>query len=380
MSNINYKKLEEILKDKKEIAILMHVDPDPDAIGSALGVQLLLEEHFKIQSEIFYPGEINRPENKSLAKKLSKLEVGLIDIDDSSDQEKKSKKSKLEKYENDVILVDTAESDLVKNPLIVIDHHKLEKSKIKAQFKYINKVGACVTLVYNLLEHYQIKLDKEKHESIITAMHHGLRSDTNKVTLNMTDEDKHVDSSLHNLVTYKELREVEDPSQTAVTMDVQTAAYLNKEIKGSYAISYVGLVKASDAIPPAADYLLKLSGIETSIVFGIFDDGIDEYIKGSIRTKDGSQDDPDKLAKDIFGPKAGGKDNAAGCYVRLGLKKYEKENEQPTLVSLGILDLVGVREKRYELVKEAILEKIYEAIKTDKNEKRNNQSAAFSGL
>lgn len=341
MSKINYKKLEEILKGKKKLAILTHSSPDPDAIGSALGMQLLLEKHFKINGEIYYDGRINHPENKSLIN-LTTIELNLID---SFEQEK---------YKNDVILVDTAKHNLVENPLIVIDHHDPEKNKIKAQFKHIDKgKKACVTIVKELLDHYNIKLDKKDHERIIIAMAHGIRSDTGGFSpLRTSKEEYLVYLDLYDLIDHKLLDQIISSSKTWPILDPFAEAIKQRKlVEGGYLISGVGVVKEGGAIASAADKLVGTSGIETAIIYGIIDE---EFVIASVRAVPSSVH-ASELAQDIFGKKyAGGHRDSAGAKV-------------PLTYFGDVLELE--EDEAYEVISRIIVAKFYKAIKTEKNEK-----------
>ena len=346
MEKFNDKKLEEILKDVKEVGILAHYNPDPDCISSTLGIQLWLEKQFGIKSEIFYDGQINDPENKSLVN-LTAIELNHIDSFDK------------EKYKNDVILVDFAKSDLVENPLIVIDHHDPGKNKIKAQFKYIKEVGACITLVLDLFSHYEIKLDKQKHHHIITAMAHGLRSDTNKLLIDVTQEDLDAYLSLHHLIDYDTLIKIEHPPKKPSTIEVMSKAMRkeNQVIKDNYLISGVGIVEESDGIFRAADFLVDRQGINTTIIYGV----VDGKIIASVRAKDPSSITAPELAKAIFGDEyAGGRGKSitkAGARVPIDYFKSKPD------------DSSDYKDHLWRTVKERTMDNFYKAIKTEKDDK-----------
>lgn len=339
MEEIDYPGLEAVLDGKQEAAIVLHSDPDPDAIGSGLGKQLLLKERFGIKSEIFYSGQISHPENKSLVE-LVGIKLNHIDSFDK------------EKYQGNVVLVDCARSDLVENPLVVIDHHEHEKEEeVKAQFKHIDKkVGACVTIVINMLSHYEVELDKQKHRHIITALAHGFRADTNKFLKNTSQEDLAAYSSLHPLIDYEALRKIEHPPKSLITYKTWANAINNWEDKNSYLISGVGITTEGDAIPIAADDLLERQGINTTIIYGI----VDDCVRSSLRTTDQTVNTRE-LAEIIFGKEfAGGHSTAAGAKVPL--RHYG--------------DLLELEENEvYDVISKLTLTRFYKAIKTKKDEK-----------
>ena len=59
-----------VVKDEDRVLILMHDNPDPDAIASALGLQYLLEHIANRPSLISYAGIVGRAENRAMLKHL----------------------------------------------------------------------------------------------------------------------------------------------------------------------------------------------------------------------------------------------------------------------------------------------------------------------
>src|SRR6516162_7167612 len=62
--------LTKIVQDEDRILILMHDNPDPDAIASALGLQYLLEHLSGKPSTIAFSGIVGRAENRAMLKHL----------------------------------------------------------------------------------------------------------------------------------------------------------------------------------------------------------------------------------------------------------------------------------------------------------------------
>lgn len=54
------------LPQKGRVLIVPHDYPDPDALGSAAAMELLLHERFKLHAQIVFSGEVSRAENKEL--------------------------------------------------------------------------------------------------------------------------------------------------------------------------------------------------------------------------------------------------------------------------------------------------------------------------
>jgi len=343
MEEIDYQGLEDIVKDKQEVAIFIH--GDPDGIGSGLGVQVVLKERFGIKSEIFCPGLISFPQNKSL---VNLAGIDLIPVD-SFDPEK---------YQNNVVLVDCVKNDLVENPLVVIDHHEHEKEEeVKAQFKHIDKkVGACVTIVLKMLSHYQIKLDN--HKKIVLAMAYGIKSDTENFGPDSTEEDLDAFRSLYPLIAKDLLWTIEHPPKTAASFNVLASAIKNKEIKDGYLIAGVGIVTESNAIPEAAVSLLTHRNVETTIIYGIFKG----HLKVRLRTKDPTENVRERV-EIMFGREfAGGHRTAAGADIPL--------YHDYLIPSEG--DSFEYTDKLWTPVNDKTLSKIHRAIKTENGEEKPN--------
>ena len=68
---MDFKTIIEKLDKNSKIAIFTHRTPDPDAIGSALGIKWLLKKKFEIESDLFYCGEISHKQNQTLVNVLS---------------------------------------------------------------------------------------------------------------------------------------------------------------------------------------------------------------------------------------------------------------------------------------------------------------------
>jgi nanoRNase/pAp phosphatase (c-di-AMP/oligoRNAs hydrolase) len=129
------------------------------------------------------------------------------------------------------------------------------------------------------------------------------------------------------------------------TLDVLGEAINNRQVIGSYLLSNVGSIRDRDTLPQAADYLLNLEGISTTIVFGVSEDKI--FISGrsnDIRINLGD------VMKRAFGEEAGGGHaNAAAARIELGVFSAAKDRQ--TLLRLvneavvkRFLTAVGVEE------------------------------------
>ncbi len=121
--------LAEVLKGTKrgKVLVLCHNNPDPDSIGGAFAFSFLLSKKFGIRSVLRLRRVVTRAENKAMIQRLRIKMKRLPKLDQS-------------KY-HAIALIDAQPgtgNNLLDSrsapPLIVIDHHPLRKSSMKAPF------------------------------------------------------------------------------------------------------------------------------------------------------------------------------------------------------------------------------------------------------
>ena len=110
--------------------------------------------------------------------------------------------------------------------------------------------------------------------ALATALLFAIRRETLGFLRGATSEEYAAAGWLHDHADTALLRTLSTPSVTGATVDSIANAIRNRTVRGSVLISGIGRTSERDALPQAADYLATLEGVETAIVFGIVDDGI----------------------------------------------------------------------------------------------------------
>ncbi|WP_406662643.1 DHH family phosphoesterase [Methanolobus sp. ZRKC3] len=322
----------ESIKNKK-LAIVTHNNPDPDAIASALALQYIAES-FDVESDIVYHGEIGHQENKAFVNLLGIDLYRMGDID-------------IRSYDK-IAMVDCsvpgANNSLPHDiPIgVIIDHHPIGDSEIDAEFIDIRpNVGASATILTKYLQELNIDIDS----NLATALLYGIRTDTLDFKRNTDSADLSAASYLYPLSDHDVLEQLERPSMSIETLDVLGEAINNRQVIGSYLLSNVGSIRDRDTLPQAADYLLNLEGISTSIVFGVTEEQI--FISGrsnDIRVNLGD------VMKRAFGEDAGG-GHATAAAAQISLGVFSAAKDRQTLLRLvneavvkRFLSAVGVEE------------------------------------
>jgi nanoRNase/pAp phosphatase (c-di-AMP/oligoRNAs hydrolase) len=256
--------LDELLGEGSEINIVCHNNPDPDCLASALALGRVAAAAGIDDQRILYSGDISHQENRAF--------VNLLDIDlqpfESATVRDRGPDSLLALVDhsipgrNNQVPSDT-------NVDVVIDHHPAED--IDARFvDHREELGAAATI----LTEYVRALDIDLGTDLATALLFAIRSDTLDFLRGATSEEYDAAGHLHEYADQEMLRQLSTPSITGGTLDAISAAIDNRQTTEAVLISHVGRTTERDALPQAVDYLVRLEGVQTAIVFGIVDDAV----------------------------------------------------------------------------------------------------------
>ena len=129
--------LTQLLKGRN-VYIQTHNFPDPDAIGSAFGLQRLLK-HYGIDSKICYNGKIDRLNTKKM--------IDLLGIEICSKEELEGQMGE----DDPIICVDSQKNggnilDLIGDEVACIDHHPTAE-EVDYYYKDVRRVGACSSII-----------------------------------------------------------------------------------------------------------------------------------------------------------------------------------------------------------------------------------------
>jgi len=301
-------------RDEQHV-ILLGGHPDPDAIASALAHRRLCER-LGVSATIAHVLPISRSENRALVKLLN---VPMIKVTETSE---------LSGYRY-LSLVDASACETsIKLPpglevLTIVDHHR-PPSIPKAPFVDIrHDVGATCTIYAEYAEHGLAPFGANGNDDgdVATAMFFGIQTDTDDFAY-ATPADHRAAAYLKPFVDAETLSRVGRRSVSAEAMAAIGRALADLEVVRDFAIAGVGHVSANnrDAIPMAADFILRREDIDTVLTFGIVDDRID----GSLRTRRASVD-PAVFMQNVFGedsegrPYGGGRADMGGFRIPLGL-------------------------------------------------------------
>jgi len=327
------------------IGIVMHDNPDPDAIASALGMSRILKSwRPNLKCIYLHGGDINRSQNKTM---VNVLNITLSTMPPAPAEEIQG----LAEY---FITVDVMPERCLPenvNCLLAVDHHKVETQR--AKWSDIRLMGATASIIWDYFQQEGIELDPQKDDdvTIATALVAGIRTDTNEMnTENVTDLDFEAYKHLMSLVNRKHLSVIMDYpiSPNVLKLRSQLDKEENVREENGVFVGGVGFIPESqrEALPMLAQERARIEGIETAFVFAIVNDNIEV----SVRSVGVSFDVP-SLCKKIFsagknGTYGGGKMGAAAAKVPMDFLAVGNASPES-------------QQKMYDAVKSLLMERIF---------------------
>lgn len=278
---------------EKYVALVTHVNPDPDATASILALKrYFLKNDVKVE---FLADEIMR-ESKVIVNKIGIKIRPLAELVN-------------DKY-GAVILVDAASLNQSNintgyvriEPALVIDHHDDEAPYAST--------STIITLLMNVLG-FELSSD------VATALYEGIDVDTNSFTSDkFTEFDDLAFRMLSPLVDISLRKEIVQSSYSENYLIMLETTIHNRFRQGSMVISGAGYIdsKQQTDLARIANFLLRFEGVERVVVIAIADK---EWIMPVIRSSTGIEN-AGELSKKVFGDAtAGGDPIKAGGRVKL---------------------------------------------------------------
>lgn len=271
-----------LLAERDEIAVLMHPNPDPDAMATAMGVAALASQT-GTEATIQFSGGIRHQENRAFR---TVLELDLSAVDHVSDIAAEA-----------VVLVDHNEprgfagADSVL-PFAVVDHHPGDGTG-EAFTDVRTEYGACSSIVAEYFRDVgATPVPPDQHASevaseytipsvVATGLLYGILADTKHLTAGASAADFESSAYLYPGVDEELLDRIANPEVGAEVLEAKARAIAGRQVRGSFAVSDIGTLSNVDAIPQAADELIQLEGITAVVVCGESDGAL--YLSGRSR-------------------------------------------------------------------------------------------------
>lgn len=285
------------------IVLVSHVNPDPDALASMLGLQALIQARQPDKVVVLtVDGMIARAENRAmvdfLAIPLIPIEQVVFGPDDA------------------MVMVDSQpgtgrHADRVVRPLAVLDHHETGGTLEGVAYRDIRaNLGATSTMVTGYLLEQNIGLT----DRLATALLYGIDSEVSGYPRESGPLDDGALVWLYPRADKDLLARIKNPKLPQSYFATFQSALSNAFLYGDVVLCYCGQVPQPDIIAELADFFIRFEKVNWSLSIGLFDD----LLKLSIRTAHlgGHSGDVLREVTDGLGT-AGGHDKRAGGAIKL---------------------------------------------------------------
>src|SRR5215213_5764504 len=259
--------------DADRVLIMLHNDPDPDAMASGLALRNVLRRT-KTTAIIGAIQGVTRPENLRM--------VNLLDI-----HVEPVTAHSLKEYDR-LAMVDVQPhyfGGLMDRVDLVIDHHP-EQTGYTAVFKDIRPdYGSTSTI---LTEHLRA-VDVNISERTATAMLYAIKSDTLFFNRSTNRVDLEAFSYLYPLADAALIRKMEGAEITLERLDYVLKAREGGTLSDQVFCAFLGALPREDFIPYVADFYLQLEDVKWTVIAGVVNESLVVSVRNLGYTKNAGE-------------------------------------------------------------------------------------------
>lgn len=245
--------LEDVVRPKDTLGIL--IEADPDSMASALALKRLLWRQVK-RVFIYRINRIKRSDNLAFVT-LLRVEQQHI---------RSMKRSGITKWAIVDAQPDHREKFMGYQFDVIIDHHPVLPTS-KAHFLDIREnYGATSTIMTEYLRAAKIK----PSPSLATALFYGIKTDTANFIRECLPNDLNAFRYLHGFVNMNIIRKIESSEMTRKTLSQFRLALERVTFLDDVAYVHMNKVDNPDILVIIADFLMKLAEARWSVVSGVY--------------------------------------------------------------------------------------------------------------
>ncbi|HET9194854.1 MAG TPA: DHH family phosphoesterase [Vicinamibacterales bacterium] len=258
LTRLKVQQYQRFFADADRVVIVLHNDPDPDAIASGLALRNVLRRTKQTAVLAALQG-VTRPENQRMMNLLD-IQVEILTPEQVAHFDR-------------IAMVDVqphAFRGVIDRVDLVIDHHP-EQPGYTAVYKDIRAdYGSTSTI---LTEHLRA-IDVNISERTATAMLYAIKSDTLFFNRQANRVDIEAFSYLYPLADATLIRKMEGAEITMDRLEYVLKAKQHGRMEEQVFCAFLGTSPREDFIPYVADFYLQLENVRWTIVSGIVNDSL----------------------------------------------------------------------------------------------------------
>ncbi|HVG55661.1 MAG TPA: DHH family phosphoesterase [Vicinamibacterales bacterium] len=258
LTRLRVQQYQRFFTDADRVVIVLHNDPDPDAMASGLALRNVLRRTKQTAVLAALQG-VTRPENQRM--------MNLLDI-----QVEILTPEQVVSFDR-IAMVDVqphAFRGLIDRVDLVIDHHPEQPGYTSVYKDIRDDYGSTSTI---LTEHLRA-IDVNISERTATAMLYAIKSDTLFFNRQANRVDIEAFSYLYPLADATLIRKMEGAEITVDRLEYVLKAKQHGRMEEQVFCAFLGTSAREDFIPYVADFYLQLEDVKWTIVSGIVNDSL----------------------------------------------------------------------------------------------------------
>lgn len=324
------------LKDATAVTFVSHVNPDPDSLGSMLGLAHLVQTCLKKPVRLIQDGEIRRAENRAMVD-LLKIELSPVERLQWSPGEA-------------VVMVDsqpnTGRHNLPANAPIhaVLDHHDTPGDLTGVPYVDIRtNLGATCTLVTGYLIEQDLSLSKR----VATALLYGIDTELNGYPREASRADDDAAHFLYPLADKDVLARIRNARVPHCTFECLLEALQRSFIYDRLIISWINELPAPELPAEVADFLIRFEAVDWAFCAGVYQQQLLFSLRAAV--EDATAGEILRQVAGDMGGTAGGHDRRAGGAIPLAstspstVEQIQSELRRRLIRALNIDECRGQR-------------------------------------
>lgn len=291
------------LDDADRVVLISHVHPDPDGLGSMLGLAQLIESKLEIPTVLTQDGPISRAENRAM--------VDLLNLDLTPVEQ-------IEWQGHDaVVMVDSQPKtgrhtmDDAIDLYAVIDHHETPGELKGVPFVDVRPhLGATCTLVTKYLAEQDVIIP----EKVATALLYGIETEVTGFPREACAADDDAQAYLFPLADKDLLAQIKNARLPHTHFECLLHALQSSFIYDRLIISWVDNLPQPEQAAEVADFMIRFEHVDWAVCGGVHNDTLFLSVRTNLAHAGAGE-----LLRAVVGKlgRAGGHDRRAGGSIKL---------------------------------------------------------------
>jgi nanoRNase/pAp phosphatase (c-di-AMP/oligoRNAs hydrolase) len=319
------------LESASRVTFVSHVHPDPDSLGSMLGLAHLVETRLGKPTRITRDGLISRAENRAMAELLR---LNLIPVEEIAWD-----------HDDFVVMVDsqprTGRHTFEGLPLYaVIDHHETPGELADVEFVDVRpNLGATCTLVTRYLMEQEVAIP----ERIATALLYGIETEISGYPREANQLDDSSLTFLHPLADNDLLAQIRNARLPHSHFECLLQALQSSFIYDRLIVSWVSALPQPEQAAEVCDFMIRFEQVDWAVCGGVYRDKLVLSVRTSLHGAKAGD-----VLRQVVGRlgKAGGHDRRAGGCIALTSNSPSAVEELQSKLRRRFLKVLRIEDTR----------------------------------